>query len=242
MKIADVAILVLDAACGFLQRQELVIADTVVKEGRALVIVANKWDLLEETSREEYAQGVMEQIEDRLPMLTRTPVIAMSTKTGEGVEELMPVIFNARDRWERVISTGLLNRWLLDIVQSNPPPLTNGRPTKVKYVIQTKGRPPTFLLFCNVEELPKTYLRFLIKHFQTSFEMFGMEVRFAVKKSSQENPYHTKRVRRTHSSGIGGAEARKARNIALLKRDGNLHAKKRRRPRRKVKKFFNNFH
>eukprot|EP00816_Leptocylindrus_hargravesii_P011205 CAMPEP_0196823890 /NCGR_PEP_ID=MMETSP1362-20130617/89483_1 /TAXON_ID=163516 /ORGANISM="Leptocylindrus danicus, Strain CCMP1856" /LENGTH=553 /DNA_ID=CAMNT_0042203937 /DNA_START=326 /DNA_END=1987 /DNA_ORIENTATION=+ len=231
MKVADVAVLVLDAAAGMLQRHELAIADAVVKEGRALVVAANKWDILEDdVSRKEFAEGVSEQIEVRLPMLRRTPVVAMSSLRGDSVEELMPVVFNARDRWQRKISTGLLNRWLLDIVENYPPPLTKGRPTKIKYVVQTKGRPPTFLLFCNVLELPLTYIRFLSKHFQDSFEMFGMEVRFAVKLANEGNPFNTKQTR-GGGSGIGGAEARKLRNIALLKSGQKKPTKKRRRRR-----------
>lgn len=230
MKVADVAVLVLDAAAGVLQRHELAIADAVVKEGRALVIAANKWDILEDDiSRNEYAKGVSDQIEVRLPMLRRTPVVAMSSLRGDSVEELMPVVFNARDRWQRKISTGLLNRWLLDIVENYPPPLTKGRPTKIKYAVQTKGRPPTFLLFCNVMELPLTYIRFLSKHFQDSFNMFGMEVRFAVKLANQDNPFNNKKQTRGGGSGIGGSEARKQRNITLLKSGQKRPSKKRTR-------------
>ena len=231
MKVADVAVLVLDAGAGVLQRQELVIADAVVKEGRSLVVAANKWDLLENTSLQQYAQGVRKQIELRLPMLRETPVVAMSAIQGQGVDDLMPVVFTARERWERMIPTGILNRWLLDLVNANPPPLTNGRPTRIKYIIQTKGRPPTFLLFCNVDEIPKTYLRFIINRLQDTFQMFGMEARFAIKRSSKENPYHTPKTRKTYSSGIGGATARKDRNVALLRANGNLHAKRRSRSR-----------
>jgi len=234
MKKADVAVLVLDAGAGMLQRQELVIADNVVKEGRSLVVVANKWDLLEETSRKDYAQGVSEQIELRLPMLRRTPVVAMSTLNGEGVELLMPIVFNARDRWERVISTGMLNRWLLEIVDRHPPPLTKGRPTKIKYIVQSKGRPPTFLLFANVEELPTAYLRFLVKQFQESFQMFGMEVRFSIKRSTAENPYHTPSSNRS-GSGIGGSTARKERKQAMLIAGLNPKSKNKRKRKRRLK-------
>lgn len=231
MKIADVAVLVLDAEARYLQRQELVIADAVVREGRSLVVAANKMDLLvnEEYTGEDFASAVCEHIEVRFPMLRKTPVVAMSSLTGEGVDELMPVVFNARDRWARVIPTGVLNRWLSEVLYSNPPPMQNGRSTKIKYIIQTKGRPPTFLLFGNTNELPASYIRFLVRNFQDSFDLFGMEVRMAVKKN-KTNPFERRHSR--SGSGLGGKEARKKRNISQLKSTGGASPKKRGRRRK----------
>jgi GTP-binding protein len=229
MKVADVAVLVLDAGATKLQRQELAIADAVVKEGRALVVVANKQDLLvdAEYSADSYMKSVKEHIESRLPMLRQTPVIAMSSLHGDNVQALMPVVFRARDRWARVVSTGVLNRWLKEVLHTHSPPMQQGRPTKIKYILQTKGRPPTFLLFCNHTELPVSYVRYLIRNFQDTFEYFGMEVRMSVKKSAPENPYGTQRKRTGY--GLGGKEARKKRNLAELKATGHIQKGRRRR-------------
>ena len=241
MKVADVAVLVLDAGAGNLQRQELAIADAVVKEGRALVVAANKMDLIINSGEEggvpytpeQYANAVSEEIEGRLPMLRKTPVVPMSSLTGENVEQLMPVVFKARDRWERTISTGLLNRWLSDVIEAHPPPPMEGqRATKIKYVIQTKGRPPTFLLFSNVSQLPPHYMRHLARNFQDTFGMFGMEVRFSVKKSAKENPYEQKGSRRS-GSGLGGREARKKRLMQSLKTTGAPPPTRRKKKRRR---------
>eukprot|EP01082_Thalassiosira_pseudonana_P000846 g1337.t1 g1337 contig10:1882290-1882865(+) len=149
MKFADVAVLVLDAQARYIQRQELAIADAVVREGRALVVAANKMDLIVDAgyTKEDFANAVQEQIEKRFPMLRKTPVIAMSSLYGKNVHKLMPVVFEARDRWSRVVSTGMLNRWLEEVLDEHSPPSQQGRPTKIKYILQTKGRPPTFLLF-----------------------------------------------------------------------------------------------
>lgn len=229
MKTADVAVLVLDAQATTLQRQELAIADAVVKEGRALVVVANKQDLVVEKgySTHKFAKAVVEHLEARLPMLRQTPVIAMSSLHKENVEQLMPVLFTARDRWARIISTGVLNRWLKEVLYSHPPPMQKGRPTKIKYIIQTKGRPPTFLIFCNTTDLPVSYVRYLIRNFQDTFEYFGMEVRMSVKKSAPENPYHNQHKR--SGFGLGGSEARKQRNLKELRANGSLAKRKRRR-------------
>ena len=219
MKLADVAVLVLDAQARVIQRQELAIADAVVREGRALVVAANKMDLVvdAEYTKEDFAQAVQEQIELRFPMLRKTPVVAMSSLYGKNVNNLMPVVFKARERWARVVPTGMLNRWLEEVLDEHSPPAQQGRSTKIKYILQTKGRPPTFLLFCNVTELPINYLRYLTRHFQDSFNMFGMEVRMIVKKSA-ENPYANKS--KPKLSGVGGWKGRQKRFVAELKKTG----------------------
>lgn len=234
MKIADVAVLVLDAGARYLQRQELVIADAVVREGRSLVVAANKKDLLVSTeySAQDFAEAVSQHIEVRFPILRKTPVVAMSSLSGEGVDELMPIVFNARDRWARVIPTGVLNRWLSEVLYAHPPPTQNGKATKIKYIIQAKGRPPTFLLFGNTNELPSSYIRFLIRNFQDSFDLFGMDVRMSMKKN-KTNPFSQGRLR--SGSGVGGKEARKKRNVSQLKSTGNS-SKKTRRSQRKSSK------
>ena len=168
----------------------------------------------------------------RYPMLRKTPVVAMSSLNGNNVHKLMPVVFNARERWARVIPTGMLNRWLEEVVDEHSPPMQQGRPAKIKYITQTKGRPPTFLLFCNVTELPISYLRYLTRSFQDSFDMFGMEVRLVVKKSASENPYSNK-ASTNKTSGIGGWEGRKKRMVAGLKRTGMPLQKGKQRRRRK---------
>jgi len=231
MKVADAAVLVLDAGAGMVNRQEMAIADTVLKEGRSLVVVANKMDLVlaEDFSKDQFVEAVRGQLEDRFPMLRMTPIVAMSSLTGDSVQDLMPVVFNARDRWARKIPTGQLNRWLSEVLDTKAPPTVNGMPVRIKYIIQTKGRPPTFLLFCNTDDLPESYIRFLTRNFQDTFEMFGMEIRMAVKRSSKQNPYDVSK-RKHRGSGLGGREARKQRMIHRLKSGGGPGLGK--RPRR----------
>jgi len=243
MKTADVAVLVIDAGARMLQRQELAIADAVLKEGRALVVAANKMDLIVEEAgdddddvaytSEDFENDVREQLEARFPFLRKTPIIAMSSLTGERVEELMPAVWNARERWSRVIPTSLLNRWLDDVVRKKPPPMgSDNRPVKLKYAIQTKGRPPTFLLFCNADSLPESYVRFLTRHFQDTFQMFGMQVRLAIKRSSSKNPYNTASGPSRGGSGVGGRERRRQKMIQHLKATGAPPSKRKRRRRK----------
>lgn len=143
----------------------------------------------------------------------------------------MPIVFNARDRWARTIPTGVLNRWLAEVIAGHPPPTQNGRITKIKYIVQSKGRPPTFLLFCNVSELPANYLRYLTRNFQDTFNMFGMEVRMAIKQNA-ENPFKGEKKR--GGRGVGGWKGRRKRLIKELKTYGSPLKKGRRRKPRKL--------
>jgi GTPase len=238
MKVADVAVIVLDADARMLQRQELAIADAILREGRALVIAANKMDLIVESdyTKEEFASAVRDQLESRFPILRKTPIIPMSSLSGECVEDLMPVVFDARDRWAQTIPTGKLNSWLREVLISRSPPLVNGKPVKVKYILQKKGRPPTFLLFCNTEKIPENYSRYLVQHFQDTFRMYGMEVRLIVKKSAATNPYNKTGKRHRGGFGLGGHIAQRTRKRSTLVGRANQGPTKiKRRKRRDTK-------
>lgn len=182
--------------------------------------------LSEEYSKSDFVAAVRKQLEQRYPMLRKTPVLAISALNSTGVEDLMPVVFTARDRWAKVIGTGLLNRWLSDVIKSKAPPLNeSGRKINIKYIMQSKGRPPTFLLFCNVRALPVSYIRYLIRNFQDTFQMYGMDVRMAVKESSKENPYTRGKNKKLGIGGtrlgVGGTRNRKKRFIEVLKSTGS---------------------
>ncbi|KAL7559806.1 hypothetical protein ACA910_003972 [Epithemia clementina (nom. ined.)] len=232
MKVANVAVLVLDAGARMLQRHELAICDTVLKEGRALIVAANKMDLicdLEYTAR-DFEKGVRQQLEGRFPMLRHTPIVPMSTVTGEGVDRLMPAVFDARDRWSQTIPTGRLNKWLREVVEEHAPPLHEGRPMRIKYMVQTKGRPPTFLLFCNTTFLPEAYLRYLTRQFQESFDYYGMNVRLIVKPSSLSNPFAASATKRK-GFGLGGRKQQFKRKYARYKATGSAKPMRKRKRR-----------
>jgi GTP-binding protein len=238
MKVADVAVLVLDAGARTMHRQELAIADQVLKEGRALVVAANKMDLILERGYgvKDFEKGVRNQLEGRFPMLRQTPIVPMSALEGSHVHDLMPVVFKARDRWARKIPTGHLNRWLAEVLMGHPPPPVNGKATKIKYIMQTKGRPPTFLLFCNSGELAEGYIRYLTRNFQDTFDMYGMEVRLAVKRSALTNPYEPSK-KRTGGIGLGGKEGRIKRFLKHINVTGTTPGKKAHRNRKRKRNY-----
>ena len=229
MKVAEVAVLVLDAKELFIQRQELAICNAVLNEGRALVIAANKMDLIEMSSTytsRDFANSVREQIESRIPILRNIPIVPMSCISGKGIEHVLPAALDARNRWARTISTGLLNRWLAEVVTGLQPPYVAGVRAKLKYIIQTKGRPPTFIIFSNVKSFPEPYLRYLTRQFQDSFELYGMPVRLVVKTSSKVNPYDANKKKRS-GFGLGGRKARLQRRVENWKNTSRKKSKNR---------------
>jgi GTP-binding protein len=182
---AEVVLLVMDAEHPF-ETQDLQIADLCEREGRALVFVLAKWDLVEDP------QGLLKAFEERaenlLPQLRGAPVVALSAETGRGMERLMPAVFKTHRDWSSKIKTRDLNDWLAIAVQRHPPPAVNGRRVKPKYMAQTKARPPTFVLFASrAAQLPDSYRRYLVNSMRESFDLPGVPVRLTVKANA--NPF-----------------------------------------------------
>jgi GTP-binding protein len=182
---AEVVILVMDATHPF-ETQDVQIADLVEREGRALVFVLAKWDLVEDPN--DRLKACQETAERMLPQLKGTPMVALSAETGRGLERLMPAVAKAHADWSTKVKTSDLNTWLRLAVERHPPPLAAGRRVKPKYIAQTKARPPTFMLFASrATSMPDSYRRYLINSIRQSFDLPGTPVRLIVKSSS--NPY-----------------------------------------------------
>ena len=185
IRFADVVVLLLDATEP-LKKQDLAIADLVAREGRALVIAVNKWDLIED--RERYRKELERAVDRLLPQVIGAPVVTLSAKTGQNVEKLMPAVMGIYEVWNRRIPTAQLNRWLQETTQRHPPPAPGGRRIKLRYVTQPKTRPPTFVAFTQqADKLPDEYVRYLVKSLRDAFDMWGTPIRFKVKEV--ENPY-----------------------------------------------------
>jgi GTP-binding protein len=182
---AEVVILVMDATHPF-EIQDLQIADLVEREGRALVFVLAKWDLVEDAQAK--LAEVIEQANRLLPQVRGAPVVALSAETGRGLDRLMPAVFKAHADWSTKVKTRDLNDWLQMAVSRHPPPAVNGRRVKPKYMAQTKARPPTFVLFASrADQLPDHYRRYLINSLRESFDLPGVPLRLTVR--SSRNPY-----------------------------------------------------
>jgi GTP-binding protein len=182
---AEIVILVMDATHPF-EIQDLQIADLVEREGRGLVFVLAKWDLVEDPQAR--LAEIVDEAQRQLPQVRGAPIIALSAETGRGLEKLMPAVFKTHADWSTKVKTRDLNDWLRMATERHPPPAVSGRRIKPKYMAQTKSRPPTFVLFASrADQLPESYRRYLINSIRESFDLPGVPIRVTVK--SNKNPY-----------------------------------------------------
>ncbi len=182
---AEVVVLMVDGGAPF-ERQDLAIARTVLDEGRALVVAANKWDLVEDPGAR--LRALDERLADSLPQARGVPVVTLSALTGLGADELLPAVLGIHEVWNRRVGTGVLNRWLAEAVARHPPPAPKGRRLRLRYITQIKARPPTFALFVSrPAALPAAYVRFLENGLRRRFRLEGVPLRLHLRKG--RNPY-----------------------------------------------------
>ncbi len=183
---AHVVALVLDATAP-LEHQDLTIANLALSEGRALVLVANKWDLVPE--RAAALKALEELAQDRLAQVKGITCVPLSARTGRNVEKLLPAVIETFDRWRKRVPTGQLNRWLEQATARQPPPMAQNRRIKIRYMTQVASRPPTFALFANkpVDALPPSYVRYLTNGLREAFDLAGVPLRLEIRHSA--NPY-----------------------------------------------------
>jgi GTPase len=194
IRFAEVVVVVLDATIPF-EKQDLQIADLVVREGRALVIAFNKWDKVEE--RQEALAELHEKTERLLPQARGVRAIPIAGMTGEGLDRLMQAVADTHRIWNTRISTARLNRWLEGVQAQHPPPAVSGRRIRLKYMTQIKARPPGFVISCTrPEALPASYTRYLVNGLRKDFDMPGVPIRISYRKG--DNPYAPKKKRRIY--------------------------------------------
>ncbi|MCB1452739.1 MAG: ribosome biogenesis GTPase Der, partial [Rhizobiaceae bacterium] len=192
VRFAEVVIVLLDATIPF-EKQDLQIADLIVREGRAPVIAFNKWDLIDEP--QELLAELREKTARLLPQIRGIRAVPVSAETGRGLDKLMQAVVSTHETWNTRISTGKLNRWLERAVTSHPPPAVAGRRLKVKYMTQVKTRPPGFVVSCSrPEAMPAAYVRYLVNGLRDAFDMPGVPIRVALRTS--DNPYAGRAKRR----------------------------------------------
>ncbi len=186
IKMAEVVVLVLDAEQP-LEKQELDLARHVEDEGRGLVIALNKWDLIKE--KRSVLAAVDDRLESSLAQIRGVPVVTLSGKTGQRVEDLMKAVFEVHETWNRHVPTGALNRWLAATTRAHPPPLSiHKHRIKLKYATQAKSRPPTFVLFSSrAADLPEDYMRYLANSLRDNFDLDGVPIRILLR--TPENPF-----------------------------------------------------
>ncbi len=185
MGFAESVILLIDATAPF-EKQDLHIADMIAREGRAMVIAVNKWDLIDYP--QEWLKALRNQLDEALPQIRGVPLITLSALSGKGVEKLLPAVAKMNAVWNKRIGTAILNEWLSEMTERHPPPLSQGRRIKLRYMTQVSTRPPTFAVFSpKGQELPGAYARYLINGLRADFDLPGVPIRLRMRRRS--NPY-----------------------------------------------------
>lgn len=194
VKFSEVVVVLLDAEIPF-EQQDLRIADLAEREGRAVVIAVNKWDI--ETERQEKLKDIKEKFTRLLPQLRGAPLVTVSAATGRGLDRLHEAILKAHATWNRRITTAQLNRWLAGMLEMHPPPAPGGRRIRLRYMTQVKSRPPTFVVMCSHPELlPASYTRYLVNGLRDHFDLPGTPIRLFMRSQSDKNPYRDKKEKK----------------------------------------------
>ncbi len=185
IRFAEVVVLLLDVNHP-LEKQDLTIADLVAREGRALVIAVNKWDL--ETEKNARINKLRKEVARLLPQVKGVPVVPVSALAARGLDKLMKAVFETYETWNRRLSTGKLNRFLDEALMRHTPPAPGGRRIRLRYMTQPNARPPTFIVFCSrPKDLPESYSRYLVNGLRESFDLHGTPIRLHMRKG--KNPY-----------------------------------------------------
>jgi len=191
VKFAEVVIVLLDAAIPF-EQQDLRIADLAEREGRAVVVAVNKWDV--EPEKQAKLRDMREAFERLLPQLRGAPLVTISAKTGRGLDRLQRAVMKAHEVWNRRVPTARLNEWLADMVSAHPPPAPGGKRIKLRYMTQAKTRPPGFIVMCShPEKLSASYSRYLVNGLRQDFDMPGTPIRLTMRSQSDKNPFKNRK-------------------------------------------------
>jgi GTP-binding protein len=194
VKFSEVVVILLDAEIPF-EQQDLRIADLAEREGRAVVVAVNKWDI--ENEKQEKLKDIREKFTRLLPQLRGAPLVTISAKTGRGMDRLHQAIISAHKVWNKRLSTSQCNRWLMDMTDAHPPPAPGGRRIRLRYMTQVKARPPSFVVMCSHPDLlPTSYSRYLINGLREDYDMPGTPIRIFMRSQSDQNPYADKKEKK----------------------------------------------
>ncbi len=181
----DVALVLIDGFEG-LTEQDARIAEFAEESGRAMVLVVNKWDLVQKdaSTSEEYQERIRRQVKT----LDYVPVLFISALTGQRVAKIFEVIDQVIAEHRKRISTADLNNWLQEATEGFLPPLYRNHRVKLYYVSQVTVAPPTFVLFTNEPRgLGESYQRYLLRRLREKYSFTGTPLRIFLRKRRKEN-------------------------------------------------------
>ncbi len=180
----DVALLLIDAQDGVTE-QDTKIAGIIHDEGKAVIVVVNKWDAIDKDTGtlEKYRKEVL----DALKFMDYAPVLFLSAKTGQRVNTLLDMVDQVWAQACKRVPTGMLNDVLQDATADLQPPAQSGRRLKIYYVTEQSVCPPTFIFFVNDEKLMHfAYQRYLENYFRKTFDFTGTPVRFILRERKKD--------------------------------------------------------
>lgn len=195
---SDVVLLLVDVSEG-LTEQDLNLAGAVAEAGRGVMVLLNKWDLLPKEKRED--PRFLEPIRYRLRFLSYAPLRTISATRRHGLRQIPAEILKVMNSYSQRVPTPKLNRVILAAAERHPPPRSARGAVKIKYVVQTRVRPPSFALFTNRPgEVPVSYRRFLEHALREAFGFEGTPLRLTFRASQREKPGRktSSRGRRPH--------------------------------------------
>ena len=185
IRFADVCVLVMDANEAF-EKQDIVIADLVEREGRSLVFVLAKWDQV--TDPRAQFEELKLVAKERVPQARGAPLVTVAAMAGVGLDRLMKSVNEAHGDWTARVKTKDLNEWLHATQERHPPPAVAGKRIKLRYITQIKARPPTFVIIATrAEDIPESYKRYLVNGMREAFDLHAAPIRLILK--SAKNPF-----------------------------------------------------
>ncbi len=176
---ADVCVIMIDATEGFTE-QDSKVAGLAMEQGKAAIIAVNKWDIVEKDGKT--MDSMRKQLMQDFSFMPYAPIIFISAKTGQRIDRLFELIKFVHAQNTMRISTGMLNELLADATARVQPPTDKGKRLKIYYMTQASTKPPTFVFFCNREELFHfSYQRYLENQIRATFGLEGTPVKFIIR-------------------------------------------------------------
>lgn len=177
---SDVCILLIDASRGF-ESQDMNIMSLIMRNSKGLVVVVNKWDLVDKTLNNtvKYEKALKE----RTAPFTDYPVLFVSALNKLRIHKILETAEQVHQNRTRRVSTSELNNVMLDIIQKTPPPATKGKYIKIKYVTQLPSYSPAFAFFCNLPQyIKEPYKRFIENRLRENFDFAGVPIKIFFRK------------------------------------------------------------
>ena len=185
---SDVSILMIDASIGF-DKQDLIISNYIEEKGKPFILAINKWDIIRD--KKDSKNKILDKTMKSLSQFGGATNVFISSKNGDGVDELMETVLKIYNLSFNEISTNKLNSFLEKITSTHTHPTQNGREVRFKYITQIKSNPIAFAIFTNKPRaVLESYKRYILNNLRKEYNLSGVPIRVMYKKT--DNPYSNK--------------------------------------------------